>query len=44
MIFFNKTERKTLSESFRKRPIVLHGNKLDLRIHEDKSAIKYAIK
>ena len=31
--FSNKIERKASSETLRKRTIVLHGNKLDKRIH-----------
>ena len=43
MLFFNKIEKTVPSETFGKTAIVLHGNKLDERIHEDKSS-KYAMK
>ena len=40
--FSNKIERKASSETLRKRTIVLHGNKLDKRIHIGVSS-NYAI-
>ena len=40
--FSNTTERKTPSETLRKRTIALHGNKLDKGIHIGTSS-KYAI-
>ena len=43
IFFFNKIERKAPYETLGKRTIVLHGNKLDERIHIVKS-LKYTIK
>ena len=37
-VFFNKIERTAPSETLGKRTIGLHGNKLDERIHADKTS------
>ena len=41
--FLNKIERTAPFETLGKRAIVLHGNKLDKKIHVDKSST-YGIK
>ena len=43
MVFFNKSEKTVPSKTLGKRTIVLHRNKLDERIHEDKSSKQFYV-